>query len=300
MSFTPPRVAVIGDIAGHPRPLLRLLVELGVQVDPEVVGLNPGKKRGDAVAELDMIWPDDLTIVSVGDLVHRGPDSAGVIALVDRLVREGRWHPVVGNHEQLYVDRRIFGWDEHIGAESAARLNRWWNEGLMHGSVAIATTTGRDRIVCHGGLTAGFWRNVGAPRTAAEAAAAIRGSAGALWTPGLMLGYQPSFEAGPVWAEAGMEVALSWLSSTDSAERIDFDQFHGHSSLVRWPRATPGNPELIDVLLSHGARITVDHDRSHVDTLIHGHSITGVDPGHGQRAVTPWKAAVVEGTVIGA
>lgn len=297
-SCAPGRVAVIGDIAGHPRPLLRLLSSLGVEADPEVVGLSPGKKRGDAVAELDLIWPDDLQIVSAGDMVHRGPDSDGVIALIDRLVREGRWFPVVGNHEQLYVHRRVFGWEESVGPRSILRLHRWWNEGLMYGSLAIDTTTGRDRIVCHGGLTAGFWAEIGAPTTATEAAAAIRASGENLWRPGLMLGYNPSMSAGPVWAESGTEVALSWLADPDAAAAIDFDQFHGHSSIVRWPSQRPWNPHLIETLVQHGACIELDPSRSHVNITVNGTQIHGLDPGHGERAVTPWGAAVVDGTVI--
>src|SRR4051812_19751966 len=47
--------------------------------------------------------PDDL-IVTVGDYVHRGPDSAGVL---DRLIALQRAHRVVslrGNHEELFLE----------------------------------------------------------------------------------------------------------------------------------------------------------------------------------------------------
>ena len=55
------RVAVIGDVGGHLAELRRELVRLGADEE---------------TGEL----PDDLTIVQVGDLVHRGPDSAGVVS----------------------------------------------------------------------------------------------------------------------------------------------------------------------------------------------------------------------------
>ena len=59
---------MIGDVGGHLAELRRELVRLGA--DPETGEL-----------------PADLTIVQVGDLVHRGPGLAGVVGLVDRHLR---------------------------------------------------------------------------------------------------------------------------------------------------------------------------------------------------------------------
>jgi hypothetical protein len=61
------RVAVIGDIGGHLNELRTELVRLGAGQDGRL--------------------PDDLIVVQVGDLIHRGPDSDGVVALVDRYLR---------------------------------------------------------------------------------------------------------------------------------------------------------------------------------------------------------------------
>src|SRR4051812_49694873 len=47
--------------------------------------------------------PDDL-VVTVGDYVHRGPDSAGVL---DRLIALHQTHRLVslcGNHEELFLE----------------------------------------------------------------------------------------------------------------------------------------------------------------------------------------------------
>ena len=79
-------MAVVGDIGGHVDELHRELGRLGA--DPQTGRL-----------------PDDLTVVQVGDLVHRGPDSERVIALVDRYLREqpGQWVQLLGNHEAHYV-----------------------------------------------------------------------------------------------------------------------------------------------------------------------------------------------------
>jgi serine/threonine protein phosphatase 1 len=42
-------------------------------------------------------------LVFVGDLVDRGPDSAGVIARVSSLVNQGRAACVLGNHDELFL-----------------------------------------------------------------------------------------------------------------------------------------------------------------------------------------------------
>ena len=61
--------------------------------------------------------PDGRTLVFVGDLVDRGPDSPGVVAWVRRLVDAGRALAIMGNHElNLLRDKRKHGsdwfWDE--------------------------------------------------------------------------------------------------------------------------------------------------------------------------------------------
>jgi len=69
---------IVGDIHGELRALHRLLRRLGC--DPEACTV-------------------DRPLVFVGDLVDRGPDSPGVVALVRRLVEAGVAWAVAGNHE---------------------------------------------------------------------------------------------------------------------------------------------------------------------------------------------------------
>ena len=69
---------IIGDVHGELDALLALLHRLGV--DPE----RPSSDR---------------TLVFVGDLIDRGPDSPGVVAVVRRLVESGIACCVAGNHE---------------------------------------------------------------------------------------------------------------------------------------------------------------------------------------------------------
>ncbi len=47
--------------------------------------------------------PADTTIVLLGDLVDRGPDSAGVVAAARALARRRRVRSLCGNHEEMFL-----------------------------------------------------------------------------------------------------------------------------------------------------------------------------------------------------
>lgn len=49
--------------------------------------------------------PDD-TIVTLGDYVNRGPDSRGVLDQLGNLRRRCRLVPILGNHDQTFLDAR--------------------------------------------------------------------------------------------------------------------------------------------------------------------------------------------------
>lgn len=70
---------IIGDVHGEIGSLRRLLTLLGYD------------GRGD--------HPQDRTLVFVGDLTDRGPDSVAVVLLVRELCRRGRAFCIAGNHE---------------------------------------------------------------------------------------------------------------------------------------------------------------------------------------------------------
>ncbi len=76
---------IIGDIHGELTALLALLERLGYDGQGQ--------------------HPDDRKLVFVGDLVDRGPDSHGVVRLVQSLVKQGNAHVILGNHElNLLID----------------------------------------------------------------------------------------------------------------------------------------------------------------------------------------------------
>lgn len=261
------RVAVIGDVGGHLTELRRELRRLGAD---------------EATGRL----PDDLTVVQVGDLVHRGPDSAGVVALVDRYLREQpeHWIQLVGNHEAQYLAAPLFAWPERLDEASVATLRRWWADGLLHAATAVPVAGG-EALVTHAGLTSGFWRGVlGAPTTAGETAAALDALIGhqddVLFRPGqLLVGGGPDLSAGPLWAVAATELVPGWLGVG-----AQFSQVHGHTSLYAWDEHRFTAREEI------ARRTTVDETARHESTKLGGTVIIGVDPGHGARPAERWRS----------
>ncbi len=77
---------IVGDVHGCRGELEDLLAALGYRLEPGTVG---------PVA----VHPDGRTLVFVGDLVDRGPDSPGCLRLAMASVREGDALCVPGNHE---------------------------------------------------------------------------------------------------------------------------------------------------------------------------------------------------------
>lgn len=78
------RVYAVGDIHGR----LDLLRALADAIDAD------DSARG----------PSQTTVVVLGDLVDRGPDSAGVIAFVRDWMERRRVRCIAGNHEQMFLD----------------------------------------------------------------------------------------------------------------------------------------------------------------------------------------------------
>jgi N-acetylmuramoyl-L-alanine amidase len=265
------RVAVVGDVAGH-------LDELRTEL--RRLGADGGTGR----------LPDDLTIIQVGDLVHRGPASDAVVALVDGYLthQPTQWVQLVGNHEAQYLRDPVFDWPERISDRSRDTLRRWWAGGQMR----VATCVGADAesfLITHAGVTAGFWRGtLGAPSSAEQAATTINSligtDDGALFRAGTMLhGRRRARSAGPVWAATAAELLPGWLATT-----LPFSQIHGHDSIFDWQRRRFRSA---DDSADDLARLTVlDEEAKHESTVLAGGRIIGIDPGHGGRPHTPWRA----------
>lgn len=267
------RVAVIGDIGGHADELRAELERLGVT-------------HGGPL-------PPGLTVVQVGDLVHRGPASDEVVELVDRYLRTqpAQWIQLVGNHEAVYFRPPEFQWPERLGLRAARAVRRWWSEGRMH---VAAVLTGEDEsfLVTHAGVTAGFWRDVlGSPGSADDAARCVnwlgRSGADGVFRAGRMLHDGAAVaHAGPLWAHAADELVPGWIDAP-----MPFSQIHGHHGVVDWNDPTPSGGAGL------GAPVLVDIDARHETVLVGGRRIIGIDPGHRSAPAGPWRALELTGNV---
>ncbi|WP_313811704.1 polynucleotide kinase-phosphatase [Glutamicibacter sp.] len=83
---------VIGDVHGCLDELQMLLAKLGYSIECDIEG-----------RAVNAVHAAGRRAVFVGDLVDRGPDSAGVLRLVMGMVRQGNALAVSGNHEDKLV-----------------------------------------------------------------------------------------------------------------------------------------------------------------------------------------------------
>ena len=158
---------IIGDVHGCFDELVDLLRALGYQVDPDAAIATP---------------PESRKAVFLGDLVDRGPDSAGVLRLVHEIQsRSGLLVALKGNHEELMV-RAIDGepgvmrtWMKVGGAETLMSYGidpAMADADIMPATKALAqrvpraildwlralplTAQSGDYLFCHAGIRPGL------------------------------------------------------------------------------------------------------------------------------------------------
>jgi hypothetical protein len=238
--------------------------------------------------------PAHLTVVQVGDLIHRGPASDAVVAFVDSIMKEnpGRWVQLAGNHESLYLAEPSFHCDETVSDATIDTLWRWWETGTMMLAaafeVASDATEPAQVLITHAGLTHGCWNLIGAPSDAHDAAAAINSytadQTSPVWNQGRMLTGYVDYCAGVIWAEAGTELVSSWM---DSGCNPGFDQIHGHSTAYWWSNRRWQPDNLGQALMGH---TTLYRKRRHIQIDVYGQTIWGIDPAHGRYSAPQWRA----------
>jgi hypothetical protein len=263
------RIAVIGDIGGHLDQLREALL---------VLGADPGQA----------MLPEGLVVVQVGDLVHRGPDSAGAVRLVDAILRRhpDRWVQLMGNHEACHLGQPLFPHDE-LDPDTVTTLQRWDHQGVLRLGVALETADG-PLLVTHAGLTHELWEQLERPATPGDAARRLHTSPHLARRPGRMLADTPG-TGGVLWAEAGRELYLSWLRAEHRGVAAPFGQIHGHSSAYRWKTGRNDAPHEL------AARLRPDDRKRHVHLRLAGRPFTGIDPGFGRHADGRWSPLLLEG-----
>lgn len=263
-------IAVIGDLGGHHGELRAELTRLG--------------------AGPDGVLPDDLVVVQVGDLVHRGPDSDGVVELVDFYLhaQPRQWIQLMGNHETIYFHPPPFHWRNKISGKSSRTLRRWWRDG--NAVIAATVRTAEESfLVTHAGVTAEFWSDVlGGPLTVDEAARRInelaRDGSPKIYRGGLFPHGTVASCAGPLWADTATELVPGWCD-----RRLPFSQIHGHSTIFDWQQRSG------IAAVGINSVVTVDVDAKHETVHLHGGRLIGIDPGHRRIARAPWRALELTG-----
>lgn len=253
-----PRVALIGDIGGHHDVFVAALTAAGVDVAARRV-------------------PGDLTVVQVGDLVHKGPADAACVQLADDLLRAapGAYVQLWGNHDAAYVGGPDVSGRPGVTAiddGSAATLRRWYAAGTARLAVAIDTVERGPVLVTHGGLTAGLWRRLGRPATAVAAAEAVNGLLSdpqLAFRPGRLMTGVVDLAAGVTCPRTGAELAASWLAEGV----LPFDQVHGHEAVWDWPAGRWHD----DVPAAVRELSTVEPDRRSCSVEIAGRRLLSVD-----------------------
>jgi hypothetical protein len=218
--------------------------------------------------------PDGLTVVQVGDLVHKGPDGDAAVALADRMMNASplRWVQLIGNHEAQHVDGPGFG-DCDCSEATADTIRRWVRTGQAQLATAVDDVDDGPLLVTHAGLTRQAWSDLDSPSNPVTAADRLNNQLhtdrSTAFAAGVMLAGQPGRRPGVVWASASDELYPSWIG-----HRSPFGQVHGHTSAYwwgneRWVRSTPTY-----VL----AEADVDHQRRHLRVEIGRHPFYGIDP----------------------
>jgi protein phosphatase len=140
---------VIGDVHGCLTELEALLAELGYRVTQDASG-----------RAVDAVPPEGRTAVFLGDLVDRGPDSAGVLRLVMGMVAAGHALAVPGNHENK-LTRALSGRNVQVSHGLAGTLSQLAGEDetfrkdvaeFCHGLVSHLVLDGGRLVVAHAGL----------------------------------------------------------------------------------------------------------------------------------------------------
>jgi calcineurin-like phosphoesterase family protein len=268
------RLALIGDVGGHWALLNETLQTLGVDVD---------------AAEM----PSDLIVIQVGDLIDRGPDSAGCVEVADTLMagNPGRWVQLLGNHEGNRIGGPHF-WDEDLDDLTVATLQRWWEERTARLAIGIRTVDLGDLLVSHGGLTRTLWQVLGQPsltETVHVLNSWVGRQADLAFAAGVMLG--PGGIAGPVWSDALTELYASW----SRAAAVPYGQVHGHSAICDWDAGRLRRDA--DPWVREAADIDTDARRTRVE--IGGRPFIGIDPAFGvESPPVGLSALVLEGEIL--
>ncbi len=273
------KVHVFGDTGGHGIQLFSSLAEIGVDLE-------------------NWIIPEDVLIVHLGDLIHRGPASNTLVAKVDRLMENnpGQWIQILGNHEFNHIEDGPDFWACNCSQTTIWTLNDWYDEEravIAHGIEGVLPQRwtegnrpqGQEELISsflatHGGLTYPTWELIGSPTSATEAARLLQADKN-WWADsvGEAMGMNVYGRVGPVWARAVGETFRFW----EMGHRLDgvsmpFGQLIGHSAPYDFARKqwfVTSSKEFRNT-----AKVSVEHRRT--VSFVADSAIMCLDPGYGK------------------
>lgn len=280
MPDQPKRIAVFGDLGGHFNRYVQALSVLGVTHDEDPVAASQ--------------MPNDLIVIQVGDLIHRGPDSAKLVSYVDNMLKA---HPdqvyqIFGNHEGHYLGGPKFGLPTGeqwiLNPDTVKILQRWWNERSAYMAIAV-NNNGQDVLITHAGLSWYLWNRCGASDACTTARFLNDLSASQAFVPGLMLNEAAEDTMpGVAWAHPPKEVYETWAQMVPP-----FGQVHGHCSPVNWSTTSWG----FNVSAWVRENTKVDATKHQTTTTINGVRFYGIDPSFGRQASWAIRPLMLTGTV---
>lgn len=107
----------------------------------------------DDAGRLHWAGDDEYVLVFNGDLIDRGPDNDGVLALVERLSREaphGHVRVTLGNHEWGVLFRDLVQWDEWFSGQRTDDERRGLCAAVVDGDL-VAAYEGYNFTYAHAG-----------------------------------------------------------------------------------------------------------------------------------------------------
>lgn len=226
------RVLIFGDTGGHGVALMSSLLHIGLDR---------------ATYKL----PTDVTIIHVGDLIHKGPHSNQLISLVNAIIQAnpGQWIQLLGNHEAQHIPGAPYFWRCDCSEDTIDTIRNWWQNGQAKVAHSIdpsafayankPSVNEQEMLFTHSGITYAFWNKLWKPATAAETVDKINSMpVKELFKAGTMLsdGWESARtgrvpQPGPVWALSTFEVFQSW---NQQGVVMPFAQVHGHTTAFGW------------------------------------------------------------------
>jgi hypothetical protein len=281
------KYVVFGDTGGHGKQLFTSLKTLGVDLK-------------------NFIIPDNLTIIHLGDLIHKGPNSKAILDTVDKLITNnpGKWRQILGNHEFNHIPGAPIFWRCDCDEEDIAILQKWYREGLATPTFGLDNivppnleVTAKPKLVAansswffsHGGLTFYWWEAMGSPNSAVQAAELFNElDVREVTLPGAMLG-MPQFKAGPVWAIGNDEVWNSWKGNN---EIPPFSQMHGHTTSYLWNNGRWWDSRKTFKPFRDASKVNPE-TRAVITDLGDNNLMVGIDPGYNKIATTATQPYIV-------